>query len=154
MKITLNIEGRTILRLALGSLLIWAALSKLVDPHETYGSILGYGLPLGATLGKAMAICLPWFELICGMLLVANSWPLAATWWTVILFACFVLATGQAWARGQDITCGCFDLSLVGIQSESSIGKLLESVAFAALRNVLLLIGAIYLLRREHTQRV
>ena len=149
MKITLNIEGRAILRAALGGLLIWAALSKLGDMHQTHDSVIGYGLPLGLTLSKTVALCLPWFELICGMLLVANVWPLAATWWTTVLFGLFVLLTGQAWARGLDITCGCFDLSILGIEPESSTGRLLEFIGFAVARNLVFLAGAIHLLRGQ-----
>jgi hypothetical protein len=66
------------------------------------------------------------------------------------LLTLFVLATGQAWARGLDIACGCFDLTVLGLpKNVPSVAHFLESVAFAFFRNLVLTALAVFLLRKE-----
>jgi hypothetical protein len=63
------------------------------------------------------------------------------------LFAKFVLATGQAWARGIDISCGCFNLKNLGLhESLPGLVRFVESVAFAFFRNLILVTIAGFLL--------
>jgi hypothetical protein len=64
------------------------------------------------------------------------------------MFAIFAVCTGQAWARGLKIACGCLDLRLVGIGHGSPMSVLLESVEFAFLRAVVMAVLAGLLLWR------
>jgi hypothetical protein len=62
----------------------------------------------------------------------------------------FVIATGQAWLRGLDIACGCFNLKIFGLnESAPGLVRWLESVAFAFFRNLLLAGLAGFLLRQS-----
>jgi len=92
---------------------------------------------------------LPWLELLCGLMLLAGLRLDAALGWSIALFGIFALATGQAWARGLDISCGCFNLHALGIESSGneSLYRLLESVELAFFRALLFLAGAIFLFR-------
>ncbi|MDB6019044.1 MAG: DoxX family protein [Pedosphaera sp.] len=149
MKVTLDLNLKVLLRWILGVLLIWASISKLANLQDFYGSLLAYKLPLPDFFLRGTAMCLPWLELLCGLMLLAKVQLRSALTWAIILFSIFVLATGFAWARGLDISCGCLDLSLLGLGSESELVKVMKSVTFAFFRALLLTVGAIYLLRQE-----
>ena len=133
----------------LGMLMLWAAVSKLANPTEFLGSIYAYELPLPRPLMQTVAVVLPWLELLCGLLLVAGLWVETALTVVAALLAVFVLATGQAWMRGLDISCGCFSLKVFGLDSNPGVDRFLESVAFAFFRNLVLLTLAALLLRKQ-----
>lgn len=149
MKVTLEFDGRVVVRWLMAVLLVWASLSKLANLNEFYGNVMAYDLPLPDALVKLTAMVLPWMELLCGILLITGAARRAALFWAMILFAVFVLATGQAWARGLNISCSCFDLSFLG----DSARKFLESVGFAFVRAALLLAGAVYVWRAPAASR-
>ncbi len=143
MKVTLEFDGKAVVRWLLAVLLVWASLSKLANLNEFYANLAAYQLPLPDALVRLTAMVLPWMELLCGILLITGTARRAALLWAMILFSVFVLATGQAWARGLNISCGCFDLSFLG----ESAKKFFETVGFAFFRAGLLLAGAIYVWR-------
>jgi putative oxidoreductase len=150
-KVELDLSLRGALRWALGLLLIWAALGKLANLQEFYGTLRGYALPVPNALLKATAVTLPWLELVCGLLLVSNCWTRAALSWTSVLFAVFAVATGQAWIRGLHISCGCLDLRLVGISDGSSAALFIDSLGFALVRAIAL--GAVALSLLSHQKK-
>src|SRR5258708_21203311 len=115
MKVSFELNFKVVLRWLLGALLIWAALSKLANLQDFYGNLLAYKLRLPGFLVRLVAMVLPWLELLCGLMLLAKVRTEAAIVWSVVLFLVFVLATGQAWARGLVISCGCFNLELFGL---------------------------------------
>jgi len=136
-------------RWLLGALLVLASLSKIANLQEFYISIAAYQLPLPGAWLRLSAMILPWLELLCGLLLLGAVWTRAALVWALVMFGVFVLATGQAWARGLDISCGCFNLSAFGFDPASgkSFVKFIESVGFAFFRALLLFLGAAYVIR-------
>ena len=131
----------------LGVLMLWAAVSKLANPTEFLGSIYAYELPFPRPLMQFTAIVLPWVELLCGLLLIAGLWMETALTLVSGLLAVFVVATGQAWARGLEIGCGCFSLKMFGLTEMPGLERFLESVAFAFFRNLLLRALAAFLQR-------
>lgn len=137
------------LRWLLGVLMLWAAVSKLANPTEFLGSIYGYKLPMPRSFLQFTAVVLPWIELLCGLLLLAGLWTETALSAVTGLMVIFVLATGQAWARGIDISCGCFNLEILGLGEGSGLARFLESVAFAFFRNLVLTSLAGFLLWRK-----
>jgi len=137
-KASVAVGLRAAIRWLLGLLFIWAALSKLANPTDFLGSILAYEMPLPEVLVRLTAVALPWIELLCGLALLANFWTESALALMFLLFSVFIVATGSAWARGLDISCGCFDLSIIGISARSDTMKFLESARFAFFRNLLL----------------
>jgi len=137
----------TIVRTLLAFLLVWAGLSKLGDPINAYTSLLDYQLPAPKVFLKLVAMVLPWLELLCGLMLLANFHRRLATLTASLLFGVFLIMVGQAAARGLDISCGCFNLAVFGINPASASARFLESVGFALLRDAILLAGAVYLVR-------
>lgn len=144
MKITLELDSRTVLRWGLGVVLAGAALGKIANPMEFYGALVAYRLPLPSEFIRAAAIVLPWLELLCGVLLIAGRAWRAAAVWSLVLFAIFALTTGQAWARGLEISCGCFKFGFLG---EGSLAKFLSSTPFAFFRALIFLGCAVHILR-------
>ena len=136
----------TFVRGALAFLLLWAAVSKLGHPTSFLGSLYAYDLPLPRGLLKVVAVTLPWVELLCGLLLLARVWTESALLLLGALMSIFLLATGQAWARGLQISCGCFDFSLFGVDAaHAGWVKFIESPGFAFVRNLALLTAIAYL---------
>ncbi|HEX5219928.1 MAG TPA: MauE/DoxX family redox-associated membrane protein [Verrucomicrobiae bacterium] len=133
----------------LGLLMLWAAVSKLANPTEFLGSLYGYQLPLPRLVMQTVAVVLPWLELLCGLLLVSGLWMETALAIVTTLLAVFVLATGQAWLRGLDISCGCFSLKVFGLDSSPGLDRFFESVAFAFFRNLVLLTVTALLFRKQ-----
>jgi putative oxidoreductase len=131
-------HARKILRWVLGALMVWAALGQIANPQEFLAAIYGYELPLPEMLLRVTAVALPWLELLCGLALLAGVWNEAALGILIILMTIFVIATGQAWIRGLDISCGCFGTAL----EETSF---LGTVRFAFFRNLAILGLVVYL---------
>jgi putative oxidoreductase len=148
MEISFTLKWNVLLRWLLGLLLIWAALGKLANPQDFFTALLAYRLPLPNGLVSLTAIVLPWLELLCGLLLVANYRTPAALTWALVLFLVFTVCTGQAWLRNLSISCGCLDLRMLGIPPESATARFLESVGFAFVRAVALAVAAFVLLRQ------
>ena len=90
------------------------------------------------------------FLVACGLMLLANYWTESALVCALGLMTVFLLATGQAWIRGLNISCGCFDLNIFGIGANyPKLAKFLESVGFAFMRNLALTAVIVLLLRRR-----
>jgi putative oxidoreductase len=138
MRITFEINLRTSLRWLLGVLFLWAAISKIANPTEFLAAIYSYQLPLPRSILQLAAMALPWLELLCGLLLLANVWLESALGCVLGLLVLFLAATGQAWLRGLDITCGCFQLGFLGLSPTASTTQFLESTAVAFVRNLCL----------------
>lgn len=145
-----------IVRWILGVMLAAASLSKIANPQEFFVSIAAYQTPLPSVLLRLAAMILPWLELLCGLLLLGRIWMRAALVWSLVMFAVFVFSTGQAWARGLEISCGCFNLKAFGLDPAGSKGffKFIESVGFAFFRALLLFLGAVFLFRSARPGRV
>ncbi len=149
MKITLELNRRHLLRGLLAIIFLWAALSKLANPQDFFSHLVAYQLPLPAGLLRLTAVVLPWLELCCGLALLSGVWLRAALAWTVLLCGVFVLATGQAWGRGLEISCGCLNLDWLGLGGDPKGAGVhwLQSPGFAFVRASLLGIVAVYLFR-------
>jgi putative oxidoreductase len=139
----------TSIRWFLGVLLVWASLSKIANPQEFYINIAAYKMALPGLLLRLAAMILPWLELLCGLLLLSRIWTRSALVWAMVMFGVFVFCTGQAWARGLEISCGCFNLKAFGLDPANGkvFIKFIESVGFAFVRAILLFLGAFYLFR-------
>lgn len=139
-----------VLRFLIGALMLLAAVSKLANPTEFLGSIYAYQLPLPRMWLQTAAVVVPWVELLCGLMLVANVWADTALVAVLGLFIFFLLFTGQAWVRGLNISCGCFDLKIIGLRDNApGLVHFIESVGFAFCRNLVLTALVVWLLRKK-----
>jgi uncharacterized membrane protein YphA (DoxX/SURF4 family) len=98
---------RRVLRLIVGGVFIAAGAVKIMEPAAFAVDIGNYRL-LPHELINLVAITLPWIELGAGLLLVAGFWKQASASLIALMMAVFLMAIGQALARGLDVRCGCF----------------------------------------------
>lgn len=96
------------LAVGLGILFIYAALPKIRQPAEFAQAVKYYRiLPLWAV--NAVAIFLPWCELLSGVALFFRRLRCGGAWMVGGMALVFAAAVISAMARGLDISCGCFD---------------------------------------------
>jgi putative oxidoreductase len=119
-------------RIALGLVLLAAALAKIGDPAALATQIRHYHMmPAGPE--NLLAITLPWIELLAGLALVLRFHARPGAWLAVAMMVVFTFAVAQAMARGLNFECGCFgagDATRVGVK------KLLENLALTAVAMV------------------
>lgn len=96
-----------VFRVTLGLVFIVASLDKIAHPDDFAVAIANYRLvPQGCI--NLMAICLPWIEVLAGLLLVLGLWIRPGLLVVEGLLAVFVGAIISALHRNLDISCGCF----------------------------------------------
>ena len=129
-------------QIALGAVFVASAIPKLVDPPAFAHMIYNYRL-LPGTLVNALALVMPWIELLVGILLVLGAWRREAALVAALLLLVFLGAIGWNLLRGHAIDCGCFDVRSAGKTPE----QLLADMKWVMLRDVglLLLAGQVLL---------
>lgn len=99
-----------LMRLGLGGLFIYAGALKIADPAQFAIDIQHYELT-SRQVAIYAAIYLPWLEVCAGLAVVTRRLQLGALVVLVGLMILFSAAIASAWARGLDVTCGCFGRS-------------------------------------------
>jgi putative oxidoreductase len=97
-KITMVLRNKVfllLLRLIVGGVFIWAAVSKI------------YRL-VGQTLSFLTAIILPWVELIAGLFLIIGIFPRSSALLISGLLLFFIILVAITMLRGINVECGCF----------------------------------------------
>jgi uncharacterized membrane protein YphA (DoxX/SURF4 family) len=123
-----------IVRVVLGFVFVYAAVTKISDPEGFSQAIYNYKL-LPLFLVNIFAIILPWIELSTGVLLIfgisvkENSAIISG------LLVVFILAVLISLFRSLDINCGCF-----GTLNGSKVGlrKILENIGLLVLGFILI----------------
>ena len=96
-----------------------------------------------AGLVNALALVLPWIEVVVGILLIVGAWRREAALVATLLLLVFLGAIGWNLARGHAIDCGCFDVRSAGKTPD----QLLSDMKWVLVRDVgLLLLSAQVLL--------
>jgi putative oxidoreductase len=96
-----------ILRLVVGGVFIVAGVLKVLQP-ATFAADIGNYRVLPHEAINLLAITLPAIEIVAGVLLALGCWKRASALLITVLMAVFLVAIGQALARGLDVRCGCF----------------------------------------------
>jgi thiol-disulfide isomerase/thioredoxin/uncharacterized membrane protein YphA (DoxX/SURF4 family) len=94
-------------RLALGSVFLYAGLAKALHESEAVLAVRGYEL-LPDLLLWPVALGFAWLEIALGALLLLGLWSRFAAVGAAVLSAVFLIALVQARVRGLQISCGCF----------------------------------------------
>jgi len=95
------------LRIALGGVFIYAGATKISNPQAFADSIATFQL-LPNQLTNIVALALPPFEVLLGVILIIGWKTRASSIAAAGLSLVFVIALGQAIARGIVVDCGCF----------------------------------------------
>ncbi|MEE9122703.1 MAG: MauE/DoxX family redox-associated membrane protein [Syntrophobacteria bacterium] len=94
-------------RVVLGCVFIYASLDKIRHPDLFAEAVYNYQL-LPEVAVNLVAVCLPWLELLSGVLLILGLWVRGSVLVLSGLLLVFLGALGINLARGLDIHCGCF----------------------------------------------
>jgi len=94
-------------RVALVVVLLWSGIAKASDRQTAILSVSAYDL-LPNSLAEPVGTILPWLEIGLGVLLLAGLFLRPAAVLAAGLMVAFLVAMGQAKARGLEIDCGCF----------------------------------------------
>lgn len=128
------------LRLAIGSLFVYAGGMKALDPHDFAVQVANYRI-LPHALSVALALYLPYLELLCGGCLIFKVLHRGALLATGALMLIFIAALASAWARGLRISCGCFG---------STVG--MADYGLDLLRDTAILAGLAFLWRKSRRE--
>jgi len=96
-----------LLRLIVGGLFIWAAVTKITEPLSFAQDVKNYRL-VGQTISFFTAIILPWIELIAALCLITGVFPRSSALLISGLLVFFILLVAITIIRGIDVDCGCF----------------------------------------------
>lgn len=94
-------------RFLLGLVFILASIDKIYAPDAFAANIESYRLLPGLII-NAVAILLPWMELLCGVFLIGGVYLRGSSAILGTLLGIFSLAIVTALLRGLTIDCGCF----------------------------------------------
>jgi len=134
----------------LAAFFVVAGIAKIADPPGFAHEIHNYKMVPGA-LVNAMALILPWIEVVTGVALFLGIARRTAAKVLGILLLVFIAALGVNLARGHPVDCGCFGTSTV----QKTDAERLRDMKIAIARDVGLLILAAQILwatRREYTR--
>jgi uncharacterized membrane protein YphA (DoxX/SURF4 family) len=94
-------------RLGLGCVFLWSSLPKIRQPYDFLSGVYEYEL-VGPTVGIAVAMVVPWMELVLGIALVGGVFAGGALLGSAILLGVFVACHASVLYRGLAIGCACF----------------------------------------------
>jgi putative oxidoreductase len=96
-----------VLRLFLGTLFVFSASDKVLDPEKFAIAVRGYKL-LPVALTNLFALVLAWSELLSGILLILGIYTRQASAAVLLMLVMFIGAIATTIIRGLVIDCGCF----------------------------------------------
>jgi uncharacterized membrane protein YphA (DoxX/SURF4 family) len=111
-----------IARVAVGALFVWAGSAKIGHADLFAAQIAAFGL-VPHPLVAAMALLLPFIEVLLGLYLVVGLYTRLAALVAVAQLAIFAVAIGSAVARGLSLSCGCFGPSDATVTSWPEVGR-------------------------------
>ncbi|MCX6447342.1 MAG: DoxX family membrane protein [Actinobacteria bacterium] len=94
-------------RLILGGVLLAAGALKIGNLQKSAMAVRAYEL-LPVSLANFLGYTLPWVEIGVGLLLITGALVRISGLIGAVTMLAFIIAIGQAWARGLSIDCGCF----------------------------------------------
>lgn len=132
------------IRLLVGAVFLYAGVLKAWDTQEFAREIRHYDLIPWPDAILLLAVYLPWLEIFAGLAVVARRCYLGALAAILGMMLIFTGALTSAWARGLDISCGCFGRTKESIRT--NFPSLLA-------RDLALLAGVVILLGAEWRRR-
>ncbi len=108
--------GERLIAWRLTLMLLGSSFAHLGNPFFFLSTVYSYGLT-GIRGGEAVALVLPYAQLVTVACLLTRRWMAEAYLLGVLMFAAFVAVQAAALGRGNPIPCGCF-----GPSEDSRIG--------------------------------
>jgi len=119
----------------LAAVFVVAGFGKIADPPGFAHEIHNYALLPGVAV-NALALVLPWLEVVCGLALFVGIARRSAARILGVLLVVFILALSINLIRGRPVDCGCFGTSKV----EKTQAQRLADMKWAIGRDVLFLL--------------
>jgi hypothetical protein len=116
----------------LAAIFVFYGASKIPYLADFAQSIENYRI-LPITFVNAMAITLPWIEVVAGLALLRRKWVPGAIVVIAGMTAVFTAAIVSAIARGLDINCGCLNTGIAGDPQSNLIRQLALDILLLAL---------------------
>jgi uncharacterized membrane protein YphA (DoxX/SURF4 family) len=117
-------------RLLLAGVFVSAAINKILDPLAFETAILSYRV-VGETWAGWTALVLPWVEITAGFGILVRPIRRASGCIVSLLLLTFIALHLSAWARGLDISCGCFGKTDVEVAYHWLVARNLALLAAA-----------------------
>lgn len=96
-------------RVGIGVLFVWSGLMKLVEPYQNFLAVVYTYKIVSGVPAQAVAIGLPWLEVLAGAFFAAGLWTRASCAALWAMNVSFLVGLGSAFARGIPLKdCGCF----------------------------------------------
>jgi uncharacterized membrane protein YphA (DoxX/SURF4 family) len=122
--------------------LLVAGALKVTDPYSSATSVRAYQI-LPVDLANLLGFILPFAEVAIGIFLIVGIWVRLNALAGGVLMIMFVIAIGQAWARGISLDCGCFGKGGLLDTDELPVWNYTLEIA----RDIVLAAFAVYLYR-------
>ena len=119
--------ARWVLTIAVCGIFLWAGIGKVIAPDKFMLILENYQL-FPYKLAVLVAYFIPSLEIVCGCSLFSAKLRNGAWCILTLLMVSFIIVLCISWARGLDISCGCF-----------STGKKIESYPLTLLRDAFIL---------------
>ncbi len=97
----------TLARLVVGGVWLAAGLLKITDGAASVRAVRAYDL-LPESIVPTVGHVLPALEIVLGLALIAGVFTRVAGLVSAVLLVAFIIGIASAWARGLEISCGCF----------------------------------------------
>jgi uncharacterized membrane protein YphA (DoxX/SURF4 family) len=116
------------LQFVLAAFFVVAGIAKVVDPPGFAHEVHNYQLVPGIAV-NAMALVLPWLEIVVGLALFLGLATRTAARILGILLLIFIAALSINLARGRPVDCGCFGTSTVVKTTEQRLADMKLAIA-------------------------
>ncbi len=93
--------------MAFGGLFLWSGVVKALDPQAFLFNVRSFQM-LPDPWAAVLALGLPWVEIFAALAVIAGGWARSGLALLGAALLVFLGVLGYAWARGLDISCGCF----------------------------------------------
>ena len=112
----------------LAAVFVVAGISKIADPPGFAEEVYNYRLLPGAAV-NALALVLPWLEVLAGLALFLGLWRRTAAGIFGLLLLVFIGALAINLARGRPVDCGCFGTSKTQRTEAERLGDMKLAIA-------------------------
>jgi uncharacterized membrane protein YphA (DoxX/SURF4 family) len=131
----------------LAAVFVVAGIAKIADPPQFAHEVHNYAL-LPESAVNALALLLPWIEVIAGVFLFLGVWRRAAAGILGVSLLVFIVALSINLARGRAVDCGCFG----GAHAPRTTAERLLDMKLAIVRDVGLLLLVALVIRPSHSR--
>lgn len=138
-----------VLRLIVGGTFLYACLDKLLNQELFARAIFNYKF-LPDVFINVFAIVIPYIELTASVFLILGIFKRGSSFVIIVLLIVFIISLTQAYARGLDISCGCFSLETVSEKSDILL-RIIEDI-FLVIGSFIIFIKSKTIIKQEKQQ--